>query len=487
MTDGEIKKTGEIIHVPSSSVMLEKSIDSFGAPLSHFLQEVGLPTQDVLAPYEERKKVIQSLQNVFAILPVEQRDKSYYLTKFTVAVAVGLFDGALNYLWNETIKALRNLIINFDLEYFFAISGEINSRYKNVKSADDLSQISDHDLLEACRRIGLLSEVNHRRLENINYMRNHASAAHPNENEFTGYEVVAWLEQCIQHAILAEPDHSVITIKKLLTNIRTKTIPTDDFYHIGEEMARESQERVDDFLRTIFGMYTDPSSQPLTKTNISQLAPYVWKVATDNRKYELGAKFGLYRKNGETARKEATNEFLSFVGGESYKDEDSLSGELLDKLKVLRRVHFGMNNFYNEYPHAKSLQSSLPPNNQVPRAARTEWVKVIGLCYMGNGNGYREGVDESALPYYEAYIDDFSEAEVVEFLRLMSDPEFLTDVTRSKPDRRIRDLAGILKTKTKHIHVNKALDLLIDAPAKTLYGLHGTASFKEAMKYLPQV
>jgi len=75
----------------------------------------------------------------------------------------------------------------------------------------------------------------------------------------------------------------------------------------------------------------------------------------------------------------------------SEQDEDSLAGELIDKLGLLKSVHFGLNNFYNEYPHARVLEQSLPKNGIVPRAARSLWVKVISICYVGNGAGYREG------------------------------------------------------------------------------------------------
>lgn len=169
MTNNQIAPTTDIVpYVPSKE--LEKSISSFSKPLAIFLDEVGLPTENVLSSIEERRKIITQLNEVLGIIPIDERKQAHYLTKFTVAIAVGLFDGALNYLWDETIQALRRLVLDFDLDYFFTISGGISSRNKNIKSADDLDQISDHDLLEACRRIGLLQDINHKRLENINYI-----------------------------------------------------------------------------------------------------------------------------------------------------------------------------------------------------------------------------------------------------------------------------------------------------------------------------
>jgi len=80
---------GSLVPV-SESTELEKSIDSFNLPLSNFIKELGLPTDNVLTPIEERKKVISSLGQALSILPINDREKSYYLTKFTVAISVGL-------------------------------------------------------------------------------------------------------------------------------------------------------------------------------------------------------------------------------------------------------------------------------------------------------------------------------------------------------------------------------------------------------------
>ena len=165
--------------------------------------------------------------------------------------------------------------------------------------------------------------------------------------------------------------------------------------------------RIDHFLSTIFGMYISPKAVAQTKTNIEKLGPYIWTAASHSRKLEIGAKFGVYRKNGAIHSKDAVESFLVSVNGLSFKDEDSLAGELLEKLENLRRAHFGNNNFYNEYPHAQSLLTSLPPNGVVPEAARQKWVKTISICYVGNGLGYREGVDENALVYYEQFMSNF--------------------------------------------------------------------------------
>jgi hypothetical protein len=462
------------------------SIEAFNRPLAGFLADAGLPTSNILAPLEERRNVIESLANALEVLPYDERQKATYLSRFTVAVSVGLFDGALNYLWNETVAALRRLVSKVDLSYFFSVSGQINVRYAALATADDLTEISEHDMLEACRRMGLLSDVNFKRLEHVNFMRNHASAAHPNDVDISGFELLGWLTNCLRHAITAEPDHAVVTIKRLLTNIRTAAIPTTDYAVIGGEIARLSPPQIDDLLWTLFGMYTDARLVAQAKTNIQGIAGYAWAAASEDRKYEVGSRYGAFRKNGDVDKKTAAEDFLARIDGLRYRDEDSLAADLLAKLQALKTAHFAFHNFYNEWPHAQALANGLPHGGGVPRAARPTWVKVISICYVGNGMGFRQGTDETAVPHYASHIQRFGEAEVAEFLHLFGDPEFTSALDQATPDRRIRELARTMKTRTANVHHLRALDEVISFPPLKLEKISGVDSYKRLLANAPK-
>ncbi len=475
----------EIVLIPSGNTpsQIETSIGAFSQPLANLLQHIGLPTENILSPIQERRKVIYALESTLEILPLEDRIKAEYLSKFTVAITVGLFDGALTFLWDETIKALGRLIVSFDLQYFYNVAESISPKYKNLHSAEDLEAISAHDLLEISRRIGLINDVNFERLRQVNYLRNHASSAHPNENDISGIEMLSLLETCLKYAITAKPNHSVIRIKQLLENIRKNRIPHEDFAVIGEDISNQPQERIDDLLLSIFGIYCDPKQEQHVKTNIEKLIPYVWQCAIEETKYQIGSKFGWYRKNGDTDRRNATQKILELVDGLRYKDEDSLAAELIEKLQNLKTVHFEWNNFYNEYPHAKSLEESIPKTG-VPRSVRKLFVKVVCICYCGNGKGYKRGIDENALPFYKSFIESFTVDEIKEFLKLFSDNEFVYDLNTSKADERMRELTKYLKEKTTNVHINKALDIILSFPKQVLPKIAGDSSYKTAMKYV---
>jgi len=475
----------EIILIPTGSTpeKIENSISAFNQPLANLLQHIGLPTENILSPIEERRKIIYALESTIDILPMEDRLKSNYLSKFTVAVSVGLFDGALNFLWDETIKSLRKLASNFDLQYFLVVAQTINNKYKNLNSQDDLEAIGDHDLLEICRRIGLVNDINYKRLEHVNYLRNHASAAHPNENYVSGIEMLGLLENCLKYAIIAKPDHSVIQIKKLFENIRANVIPKEDFKIIGADLVKQPQERIDDFLLSIFGLYTDIRTDAKTIKNIDRLSPYIWNAVTEETKFSIGSKFGLYRKTADVERKDSVQKFLEKVDGLEYKDEDSLAAELLEKLQNLKTVHFEWNNFYNELSHAKSISESIPIAG-IPESIRKLFVKVISICYIGNGKGYKRGVDEGALEFYVKFVEAFTLSEIKEFLNLFVDPEFVTDFNYTKPDNRLRALATFFTSKTKDVYYTRVLDLIINFPKGSLQNLASDKRYKDAIKFV---
>lgn len=93
--------------------------------LAHFqqtvldqLEAVGLPTDGVLVDLDERESLLTSLGGALRRLPEQDRGRSWYVSKMIVAAAVGLFDAALNYLWDETVNELRRRVIGYDLGYF---------------------------------------------------------------------------------------------------------------------------------------------------------------------------------------------------------------------------------------------------------------------------------------------------------------------------------------------------------------------------------
>ncbi|HIP36565.1 MAG TPA: hypothetical protein EYG85_06900 [Crocinitomix sp.] len=465
----------------TTAVTVEENLSAINYPLSNFLKHYNLPTENIFSPIEERRKVITSLGSVLELLSLEKREQANYLSSFTISISLGMFDGALAFLWDETIRALRKMIVDFDLHYFYSIAENMSKRYKGLSTAEEIEAISEHDLLEISRRIGLLNNVNHKRLETVNYFRNHTSSAHPNEHELSGLELISFLENCIKYAINANYDVPTLELKRLLENIRHNVINESDVPSIIDNMATLQQERIHDFTLSLFGLYTDTRQIKDLRDNIDKLSTKLWELLDEDIKYKIGSKYGFYRVHSDIERKDLVQRFLENVNGNSYKDEDSLASELIEKLQNLRTAHYGSNNFYNEYPHAESINNSLPSSN-IPMAAKKDFVKTISTSYIGNGLGYYEGVDKRALPYYEKFIDErFHEDEIKIFIKLFQDHEFISDFQPSniKIITRVKKLINILITKTENTFIVRLLNILKDT--SRLDKVATTTEFKDAL------
>ena len=122
----------------TNSTGISAEVDAFTYALNQYLVQLGLPTDNVLVPVNERTKLINNFPDVLSLLANDRKGEYLYLSKFIAACGVGLFDAALNFLWDETVINLRNKVINFDIEYFFDSTITDQSRRSKLNSADDL-------------------------------------------------------------------------------------------------------------------------------------------------------------------------------------------------------------------------------------------------------------------------------------------------------------------------------------------------------------
>ncbi|WP_426602712.1 hypothetical protein [Streptomyces sp. WG7] len=111
------------------------------------LAEAGLPTDGVWVELPEREQALASFGGALRRLSMEDRGRSVYVSKMITAAAAGLFDAALNYLWNETVAELRRRVAGYDPAHFFDIAVPSYGRRKHLSTEDDLVKVDDIDLL----------------------------------------------------------------------------------------------------------------------------------------------------------------------------------------------------------------------------------------------------------------------------------------------------------------------------------------------------
>jgi hypothetical protein len=445
--------------VATSKTDVSAEVDKFTSALNGYLTELGLPTDKVLVSAQERQRVIGNLPDVVSAIEANKRSGSLYLSKFIAACGAGLFDAALNFIWDETVVNLRTKVARFDLEYFFNSVVTDPVRRAKLKDEADLSKIEEWELIRGCHLTGILSDIGYKHLDYIRDMRNWASAAHPNQNELTGFQLVSWLETCIKEVIAREPEGPAIEVRRFLNSIRNSTLTVGDAQHINAGIEHLPIDIAKSLLRTLFGMYTTESTTAQVKNNIKLVAKKCWAVAPEDAKHECGFRYATFAANGETNRKAAANEFLAIVEGLPFLPADTLALEISERITNLYDAHTAYNNFYNEPAHARALASYISASGQIPDAVRKPYVKTLVMAKIGNGYG----VSSVAEPHYDELIGRFGESEIREFVFLLGDREVASRVMLRFCPRNFRALASVLHDRTTNQISRQALRKIIDA------------------------
>lgn len=362
------------------------AVDKFTTALGGYLAGLGLPESGVLVATTDRQRVLSNLPDLVDDLAPEQRADAMYISKFIAACGAGLFDAALNFIWDEVVVRLRRRVVSFDLAYFYDTAVPATQR-ADFSTEDDLSLLSDAHLIRGAHNCGMLTDVGFRHLDYVRDMRNWASAAHPNQAQLTGFQILAWFETCLKEVILREPEGAVLEVGRLLANIRQHALDAAAIAPVVGSVRRLPVDLASALLRSIAGMYCDPRIDVRLRDNIRLIAKDVWQCANETARGEIGLRYATYSANADIDRKTLAHEFLDQVGGLTYLPAADTALAISTFVTRLENAQDGMNNFYNEPPIARDLRKYVPDNGKVPEQVNDEYVRVLVRCRVGRRSG----------------------------------------------------------------------------------------------------
>ncbi|MCI5138452.1 MAG: hypothetical protein D3922_08550, partial [Candidatus Electrothrix sp. AR1] len=383
-------------------------LQSFESSFLAVVEQYGLPTKNIFVDIQERGMVFKNIDAALYKLDKEQKSNSTYLSKFLAATASGLFDAALNYLWDETIQEIRKRVIQYDVSYFYDNATHEGKR-KKLHGPEDIVKLDDAELVQGARNIGLISELGYKHLDYIRYMRNWASAAHPNQNQLSGLQLVSWLETCVKEVISLPLSNIVIEIKKLLGNIKENILTQDDAKQIAPFFINLTSQQTNNLVSGFSGIYTDISITPQARQNINYLLPYLWERVGEGTKQSFGVKYGKYIANNDQDKAGLARQFLEVVNGVAYIPDDLKAAEIETAIQNLLSAHRNASNFYSEPAFARQLSSLIGQAGNLPIQVRNIYVIGLTEVYLTNGNG----VAWNAESYYIDLINKFSQEESI--------------------------------------------------------------------------
>jgi hypothetical protein len=418
-------------------------LERFEIALLTNIEAVGLPTAGVLVGMNQRHRVLSNLEGALERLDSVDRARSHYISKMIVAAAAGLFDAALNYLWDETIAELRRRVAGYDLTYFFDVAVPAPEKRKHLSGVEDLALVQDFDLLRAAREIGLLSDIGHAQLDSVRYMRNHASAAHPNQAEVSGLQLVTWLETCIHQVITLPLDTITAETGKLLRNIKQQRLTGDEVAATSSFFDRLPVDRADALGAGLFGIYTNLATTPDVADNVRTLWPALWPYVTDDARYDFGTRIGRFVANADHTQSARGRQLFDLVDGAAFLPEPVRAAEIDTALDALLEAHHGWNNFSTEPGPARQLEALVGERGDVPRALSTKYAKTMVEVFLTNGNG----VSWAADPIYRRMLERLDTQQARIALRAFADPIISSRLQTTVAREKWQELLDLLESK----------------------------------------
>lgn len=380
-------------------------IDPQAQRVVEFLEQIGLPSENIIAEQSERAIIGQNLPTYINSLPDEIKKDARYLSKFVVGAGFGLFDYSLNAIWNEVVIDLCKKAIAYGLDIFYdsAIGGKAREFYK---SEDDLPSLKDAVLLDTCRKLELISDTTYKKLKHTLDMRNNIGISHPTNYTINAFELLGWLQTCIQDVLKDQPTEAAIQVQAFIQNLKVQTDPIDEstLKIIEMKISELPSHHLASIIRTAFGIYVSDKTEPQVRKNISLIAPIVWKNCVDEPKFKLGIVLEGYNNNLHNSKYQLGEQFFQVVNGNPYRSPNERAIIIDGLLDQLLEKHNGWDNFNNEGPVADSLASYIHEQSDILPNNVEKLVKVVLMCRIGRGVSYCNGVSPRGCDYYDSML-----------------------------------------------------------------------------------
>lgn len=333
------------------------------------------------------------------------------VARMCVAVSTGLFDGAMNYIWNAAILQLRAKVRNFGLPIVAQI---LQSDFEEK----ELTELQDSKLLDLCLKLNLVDEDGFFFLDQCRDVRNNFSAAHPTLGTVNDREFTTFLNRCVRYALADASSPRGVDIGAFITAVKGARFNANqkDVWVQRLNETHDAQRRM--LVGMVHGIYCDPNTSEPARLNALDICSTLKERFTATLRSDLVNKHSEYAAKGDEPRHTASVQFFEKLGMLTSLNESEQHAVFYRAIERLWNAHVEMNNFYNEPPFAERL-FELSSNGAVPETVQDSFVLTVVACNIGNGYG----VSRAASVYYEKIIRSFSPREIATMIRLASAQE----------------------------------------------------------------
>lgn len=373
--------------------------------LEALTHSLGIP-RTVLASDEEIQHAWRDLPREIREIPIGLRGE--LIARMCVAVSTGLFDGAMNYIWNAAILQLRTKVRNFGLPIVAQI---LQSDFEEKH----LVEYQDSRLLELTLKLNLVNEDGFFFLDQCREVRNNFSAAHPTLGTVNDREFTTFLNRCVRYALADASSPKGVDIGSFISAVKVARFNANQSGVWVQRLNETHDAQRQMLVGMVHGIYCDPNTSEPSRLNSLDICDALKVNFTSALRSDLINKHSEYAAKGDESRHAASLQFFEKLGLITLLNESEQHAVFNRAVDRLWNVHNGMNNFYNEPPFAERLLE-LSQQSAVPETIQDQFVQVVMCCIVGNGYG----VSNAAVPTYQEIIKSFSPREIATMVRLAS-------------------------------------------------------------------
>jgi len=377
--------------------------------VTDLMQLVDVP-RELLPSKEKIENVLQQLPALLSNVREDLRDEK--LAKMCIAIGVGLFDSAVNYVWNQTVIEIRKRLLAFGLDVIKQLK---NKEY----SVEDIDSMQDSQLLDMAHGLNLIDNEGYYFLSQCRDIRNNFSAAHPATGEIDNYELVAYINRCVKYSLGQEKISVGVDIKQLLATIGANEYNEEQLKYWCDKISKTHFAQKEAIVTMLFGIYCDPHKQTITRSNALGLSMYCKKEFSNQIISQIIGQYEEYVGKGDEGKRKAAEHYFTHLGLLDCLKDSTKHNIISKACKQMLIIHQSLNNFYNEPPFAEYM-FILSRQSQIPETAKYEFVDTIISCAVGN----EYGVSNSAVIHYNNIIANFSPREIEIFLKIPDEDSY---------------------------------------------------------------
>lgn len=392
------------IIVPKAAEPLLPALPATVLPaIAALTTSLGIP-RTVLASDDEIQYAWRDLPRELGEIPVSLRGE--LIARMCVAVSTGLFDGAMNYIWNAAILNLRTKVRNFGLPIVAQI---LQSDFEEKH----LVELQDSRLLELSLKLNLVNEDGFFFLDQCRDVRNNFSAAHPTLGTVNDREFTTFLNRCVRYALADASSPKGVDIGAFISAVKGARFNANQSSVWVQRLGDTHDAQRQMLVGMVHGIYCDPNTSEPSRLNSLDICNALKTGLTAALRSDLVNKHSEYAAKGDEPRHTASLQFFEKLGLLTLLNESEQHAVFYRAVDRLWNVHNGMNNFYNEPPFAERLLE-LSRQGAVPETVQEQFVQVVMCCSIGNGYG----VSNAATSSYDQMIKSFSPREIAAMIRL---------------------------------------------------------------------